>query len=108
MSGNNENKEIYNGKCKLCKLLYGEVQLNSLSANKPIEVFNIELLPKYLGYNFMLEQCFENRVSIEYYKLKLDRKKIKGFHSNSVPARDPRTVLFRHISARFNSQRLSF
>ena len=88
------------------KLLYGKVQLNSLSATKPIEVFNVELLPKYLGYNFLLEQCFENKVSIEYYKLKMERTKIMGFHSNSVPARDPRAVrFFGHITSQFLSHR---
>ena len=70
---------------------YGNVQIESLKSDHPIRVSNIEKLPRFLGYGFSLEDCSENGLSVEYYKLKPrkkdDCKNLIGYNSNSVPGK---------------------
>ena len=69
------------------KLLYGSVNLNQLSSNRALEVLDLSKLAKFLGYDFEFDQCYKNGISVEYYRLQTVGKKLKGFHSNSVPGK---------------------
>ena len=73
------------------KLLYGPVDLDLIKSNEPIKISDLELLPKFLGYDFSLDDCSDKGLSIEYYKLKpkksCDRFYLRGHNSNSVPGK---------------------
>ena len=72
-----------------CKLFYADIKLQDIHSMHPIEVSTKNSLPLYLGYNFSLDKCFENRISLEYYKLAPHKMKkfLCGYNSNSVPGK---------------------
>ena len=70
---------------------YGNIQIESIECDHPIRVSNIENLPRFLGYDFSLEDCSDKGLSVEYYKLKPRKAKkythLIGYNSNSVPGK---------------------
>ena len=55
----------------------------------PLEISTKNKLPFYLGRKFDLNQCFENQISLEYYKMGPHKMKkyLCGYNSNSVPGK---------------------
>ena len=72
-----------------CISFFSYINWQEIHSKHPLEIHDKDKLPFYLKYNFALHECFDNEISIEYYKLAPHKMKkfLVGYNSNSVPGK---------------------